>query len=101
LTAIFGGDLLDDENQTHGFAALCGLHDHKPFECVGEIEESAAVMAHLAGAAEWRDDRVVRHLNSEISSPRQTDPNVFQRLLTARHPHRIPHPFLAKLDACG
>jgi UDP-N-acetyl-alpha-D-muramoyl-L-alanyl-L-glutamate epimerase len=97
LAAIFGRNLLDDENQTEGFAELCGLREHKPFECVGEIEESAAVMAHLAGAAEWRDDRVVRHVGGEFSSPLPQ----FHRLLAARHPHRVPPDFLAKLDACG
>ena len=97
LAAIFGRNLLDDENQTEGFAELCGLREHKPFECVGEIEESAAVMAYLAGVAEWRDDRVVRRVGGEFSSP----PAQFHRLLAARHPHRVPPDFLAKLDACG
>jgi hypothetical protein len=97
LAAIFGRNLLDDESQTEGFAALCGLREHKPFECVGEIEESAAVMAYLAGAAVWRDDRVVRRIGGEFSSP----PAQFRRLLAARHPHRVPPDFLAKLDACG
>ena len=101
LAAIFGRNLLDDENQSPGFAALCGLREHKPFECVGEIEESAAVMAHIAGTAEWRDDRVVRRLGAEVRSTRQSDPAQFQRLLAARHPHRVPPSFLAKLDACG
>jgi UDP-N-acetyl-alpha-D-muramoyl-L-alanyl-L-glutamate epimerase len=101
LLAIFGRNLLDDEAQTHDFAALCGLCEHKPFECVGEIEESAAVMAHLAGIAEWRDDRVVRRLSAELPAPRRSDLDAFRRLLAARHPHRVPHDFLAKLDACG
>ena len=48
LIETFGRNLLDDAAQIDGFAELCGLQRHKPFECVGEIEESAAVMAHLA-----------------------------------------------------
>ena len=48
LTGIFGQDLLDDPAQRSGFAELCGLQSHKPFECVGETSESAAVMRHLA-----------------------------------------------------
>ena len=98
LAAIFGRNLLDDENQTEGFAELCGLREHKPFECVGETEESAAVMAYLASStADWRDDLVVRRVGAEFSSP----PAQFQRLLAARHPHRVPPDFLGKLDACG
>ena len=42
LIGIFGNNLLDDETQRDGFAQLCGLQEHKPFECVGEIAESAA-----------------------------------------------------------
>jgi UDP-N-acetyl-alpha-D-muramoyl-L-alanyl-L-glutamate epimerase len=101
LIAIFGRNLLDDETQTEGFAALCGLGEHKPFECVGETEESAAVIAHLASAGEWCDDRVVRRLKSELGQSRQRDPVSFEGLLAARHAHRIPPDFLAKLDACG
>ena len=47
LIATFGRDMLDDPAQIDGFAELCGLRRHKPFECVGEVEESATVMAHL------------------------------------------------------
>ena len=50
--ATFGCNMLDEPSQVDGFAELCGLLRHKPFECVGEIEESAAVMAHLAGMAD-------------------------------------------------
>jgi UDP-N-acetyl-alpha-D-muramoyl-L-alanyl-L-glutamate epimerase len=101
LLTIFGRNLLDDELQTEGFAALCGLGEHKPFECVGETEESAAVMAYLAGAGEWRDDRVVRRLGAGVCSPRRGNRAAFHALLAERHPHRVPPDFLAKLDACG
>ena len=44
---IFGKDLLADSELTTGFAALCGLGQHKPFECVGEVAESQAAVASL------------------------------------------------------
>ena len=37
--------------QRDGFAELCGLQEYKPFECVGEAAESAAVMSYLAKSA--------------------------------------------------
>ena len=98
LTAIFGADLLDDDRQAQGFAELCGLAEHKPFECVGEIEESAAAMAHLAGQAEWRDDAVVRRLGMALGAP---DPTPLAALLDIRHPHRVPPRYRAILDAGG
>ena len=101
LIAIFGRDMLDDEAQTVGFAELCGLRDHKPFECVGEIAESAAVMTFLRSDPDWRGDTVVRRLVADFPSLRERGPPAFRALLEARHPHRVPSDFLAKLDACG
>ena len=94
IVDFIGLDLLDDANQIDGFAELCGLLRHKPFECVGEIEESATVMAHLAGLAEWRNHAVVRAL-----SPRLRGGDL-ATLLTPRGPHLVPAPYLAMLDAC-
>ncbi len=101
LIEIFGRNLLDDESQREGFAELCGLHANKPFECVGETSESAGVMSHLALHLDWRDDRVVRRLNGEFPSLLHRNPAEFRALLEFRHPHRVPAPYLAILNACG
>jgi hypothetical protein len=95
LIATFGRNLLDEPAQIDGFAELCGVHRHKPFECVGEIEESAAVMRHLAEMADWRDDAVVQNL-----SPRVPVAD-FTSLFAPRGPHAVPDHYLAMLDACG
>ncbi|HEV2303753.1 MAG TPA: hypothetical protein VGR91_19480 [Stellaceae bacterium] len=100
LCAIFGRDLLDEEAQTGGFAALCGLDDHKPFECVGEVSESRAAIAHLAGEPEWREDRVVRRLAADYPELALAARD-YEAWFTARHPHRVPRAFLEALDACG
>ena len=101
LIEIFGRNLLDDETQRDGFAELCGLRANKPFECVGETSESAGVMSYLADHPDWRDDRVVRRLNEEFPSLRHSGPAEFRALFEVRHPHRVPAPYLAMLDACG
>jgi hypothetical protein len=95
LVATFGRDMLDDAGQIDGFAELCGLLRHKPFECVGEIEESATVMAHLAGRAAWRDAAVVRALAPRLPG------GDFDALFAMRGPHLVPARYLAMLDACG
>jgi hypothetical protein len=100
LTGIFGRNLLDDLTQCDGFAELCGLRDHKPFECVGETSESMAVMSHLGDHPAWRDDQVVRHLNGRFPSLRQTDLSDYRSLFEIRHPHRVPDAYMAMLDAC-
>jgi hypothetical protein len=101
LIAIFGRNLLDDETQLDGFAALCGLREHKPFECVGETAESTAVMAQLGRDADWRDDAVVQRLPAAYPSLRRADPAEYRTLFEVRHPHRVPSAYLAMLDACG
>jgi UDP-N-acetyl-alpha-D-muramoyl-L-alanyl-L-glutamate epimerase len=101
LISIFGRNLFDDETQLDGFAELCGLRDHKPFECVGELAESAAVMSHLGGHPDWRDDAVVRQLHSAFASLRQRDPADFRALFEVKYPHRVSEHYMAKLDACS
>jgi UDP-N-acetyl-alpha-D-muramoyl-L-alanyl-L-glutamate epimerase len=101
LIGIFGCNLLNDESQRAGFAALCGLAEHKPFECVGEVSESAAVMSHLSSHSDWKGDAVVRQLNSAFPSLRQRNLAEFQELFRIRHPHRVPASYLAMLDASG
>jgi UDP-N-acetyl-alpha-D-muramoyl-L-alanyl-L-glutamate epimerase len=101
LVAIFGRNLLDEAGQSGGFAELCGLQKHKPFECVGETFESAAVMSSLAKHPAWCEDTVVRRLNQEYPVLAQIDPRQFRALLEARPPHRVPASYMAILDACG
>jgi hypothetical protein len=101
LIRIFGRNLLDDETQRNGFAELCGLQDHKPFECVGETSESAGVMSHLADHADWREDKVVRRLKEDFPSLRQENPDEYRTLLEMRNPHRVPDSYMAMLHACG
>lgn len=95
LASTFGRDMLDDADQIDGFAELCGLLRHKPFECVGEIEESAAVMTYLARQAAWRDATVVRALAPRLPG------GDFDALFGMRGPHLVPPRYLAMLDACG
>jgi hypothetical protein len=47
LTRIFGHDLFADERQVPGFLELLGIDAHKPFECVGEVEESLVALSML------------------------------------------------------
>ncbi len=95
LVATFGRNMLDDATQIDGFAELCGLLHHKPFECVGEVEESAAVMAHLANMPAWRNSIVVRELSPRVGG------RDFDSLFTLHGPHLVPERYLAMLDACG
>ncbi|MFG1606213.1 hypothetical protein [Actinoplanes sp. NPDC049265] len=47
LVHIFGHDLFADPAQLPGYRELLGLDAHKPFECVGEVEESVVALSMI------------------------------------------------------
>jgi hypothetical protein len=101
LIGIFGRNLLDDLAQCDGFAELCGLQQHKPFECVGETSESAAVLSYLDDHPDWREDSVVRQLREKFLLLRKANPAEYRALFEIKRPHRVPDSYMALLNACG
>ena len=99
LTAIFGRDLLEDERQFEGFALLTATGGHKPFECVGEEQESLAAIRLLAGDPRWSSHAVVRRLLSEVLpryGPEEGDP---AQVLALSDEHEVPPSLLADVRA--
>jgi hypothetical protein len=90
LQRIFGANLLDAPPQLPGYAELVGLAGHKPWECVGEIDESRAALLHLADDPGWQDTAIVSslapRLRGEIPDARQT----WDGLLTPSSQHFLP-----------
>ncbi|GGM07313.1 hypothetical protein GCM10007977_005440 [Dactylosporangium sucinum] len=68
LVGIFGTDIFTDLSQLEGYRELMGLTAHKPFECVGEIEESLVALRLLAEHPDWRDAPIVRELVAEVTA---------------------------------
>src|SRR5664280_2147986 len=66
LRAVFGRDLLAEEAQFEGFALLSATGGHKPFECVGEEQESIAAIRMLAADPRWSSHAVVARLVAEV-----------------------------------
>lgn len=96
LMAIQGSDLLDQEKQLPGFKALCGLGDHKPFECVGSIAESRAAMKFLTKNPMWQAKHIVAEL-AGYPEIRQSGELELQPDFEAEH--YIPVAIMAKLNA--
>ncbi len=90
LRAIFGRDLLDDDAQFEGFALLTASGGLKPFECVGEEEESRAAMRMLAADPRWRDHRVVRRLAAEVLPGFAADGGLAEAALALSDEHSVP-----------
>ena len=99
LVGIFGRNLLDDANQTGGFDALLEYQDHKPFECVGEGQESRAAMAALGDRPEWREDVIVARFNREIRPQLDASELAVAPLLEVGGEHRIPAALWERLRA--
>ncbi|MFI1197446.1 hypothetical protein ACH4T9_29890 [Micromonospora sp. NPDC020750] len=93
---IFGGDLLADESQIPGYRELLGVDGHKPFECVGEVEESVVALSLLAEQDQWREAPTVRALVDAIpetawSAAANSD------VFTPGGPNHIPAPYAKAL----
>ncbi|MGH3430106.1 MAG: hypothetical protein ACRDQZ_21475 [Mycobacteriales bacterium] len=107
LTGIFGKNLLDDAQQLSGYRELVGLLGPKPFECVGEIEESLVALGLLAHR-DWRMAAVVRQLLREVPPERMPTPERVAVTFTPSRDHAVPASYdkvLGRLDGkllgCG
>jgi UDP-N-acetyl-alpha-D-muramoyl-L-alanyl-L-glutamate epimerase len=98
LREIFDADLLDDERQFEGFALLAASGGHKPFECVGEEQESLAAMRLLAEDERWRKHAVVRRLAAEVLPLHPLPEGDPQSVLSLSPEHDVP---AALLDGVG
>ncbi|HUB75237.1 MAG TPA: hypothetical protein VL979_14535 [Solirubrobacteraceae bacterium] len=99
LARIFGRDLLDEEEQFEGFALLTATGGHKPFECVGEEQESVAALRLLAADARWSGHRVVRRAAAEVLprfAPGEGDP---ASVLALGGEHDLPEELMAEVRA--
>lgn len=98
LLAIFGRNLLDENEQIAGFDALLEFGATKPFECVGEGSESRAALRALSERADWREDLIVQRFSREILPQIDSAGLALAPLLKASAEHRVPERLWALLD---
>ncbi len=67
VEAIWGVDVFT-VSSIDGFAALLGLTEWKPFECVGESNECRVALEIVSSRTEWADHEVVRALVDRVRS---------------------------------
>jgi UDP-N-acetyl-alpha-D-muramoyl-L-alanyl-L-glutamate epimerase len=99
LREVFARDLLDEEDQFEGFALLTATGGHKPFECVGEEQESIAAVRLLARDERWRGHRVVRRLVAEVLPLHPADAGDPERVLALGDEHAVPAALMAEVRA--
>jgi len=100
LTRIFSADLLADPAQVPGYRELLGVDGYKPFECVGEVEESVVALGLLAEQEQWRDAPVVRELVAAVPAQAWA---VASRsdVFAPAGPHFVPPAYAKALAALG
>ncbi|MFI7516616.1 hypothetical protein ACIBVK_24285 [Micromonospora echinofusca] len=96
VTHIFGGDLLADSSQIPGYRELLGVDGHKPFECVGEVEESVVALSLLAEQEQWRDATVVRALVDAVPATAWSAAATSD-VFTPGGPNHVPPPYAKAL----
>lgn len=94
LEGMFNGNLFEDEALLPLFRELLGISGHKPFECVGTPEETAAafILAHNKGEMEGTP---AMNMFLEECMPEITEPDeMIGEAMLHRPNHAIPAPFL-------
>lgn len=99
MREIFGRDMLEDESQFEGFALLTATGGFKPFECVGEEEESRVAMKMLTADERWRDHRVVRRLAEQVLPQFSADDSLATQALALSKEHSIPAELMPSVRA--
>lgn len=86
LWSIFSCEPLSDSHRESQLRTLVGLgEEHKPFECVGDPDESAVALKAVSELDEWRDVTVLRELAREVGTEREV-----ADLLEPQGPNRVP-----------
>jgi UDP-N-acetyl-alpha-D-muramoyl-L-alanyl-L-glutamate epimerase len=98
LAGIFGADLLADPTQVPGYLELLGIDAHKPFECVGEVEESLVALGLLTEREEWREAPVVAALVAAVPAQAWAAASRSD-VLAPGGPHFVPPSYAKALTA--
>ncbi len=99
LRSIFACDLLEQDDQFEGFALLTATGGHKPFECVGEEQESLAAMRLLARDPRWSGHSVVARLVAEVLPQFPADAGDPDVVLALSDEHAVPAALMAQVSA--
>jgi hypothetical protein len=98
LVEIFGKDMLADAAQLQGYRELLGLTGFKPFECVGEIEESQVALVLADRRGQWAGAAVLEALLADLRATRREpgEPEV-AAVFTVSDEHELPPHALSAL----
>jgi hypothetical protein len=89
---IFQSQPLHDTGNLEFLREIAGLTGAKPWECVGEMREVAAALAHLGTAPGWRDAPLIEAVQGALYGrwDRHELAETWAHSLEARSEHRMP-----------
>ncbi|MEM8979221.1 MAG: hypothetical protein AAGD04_07040 [Pseudomonadota bacterium] len=93
---IFGHKMLDDPQYTDMARELVGLGNQKPWECVGDVDDTRLVAQVLSKDPAWKDKAVIKNLASEIEANTKAR-TAFETRLKARGESYLPTALRAAL----
>jgi hypothetical protein len=86
LSSIFKTEPIANPSLLNQLATLVGLgSEHKPFECVGDPDESAAALLKVAADPAWSDESHLREIATRLSGA-----NTFDSLLELQGESHVP-----------
>lgn len=97
LLGIFGANFFDADPLQKYYRELLGLEGHKPFECVGTVEETSAafLLAHRKG--ELEDTKAMGIFAEKILPTIKNPDALIASVMTASDDHAIPEEFVKAL----
>lgn len=93
LIEIFGKNLLDEAQQLNGYKELVGHGLPKPFECVGEIQESLVAIEMLSNKKDWKDDLVIKYFIDELPTLLESTKENIEEVMSPVKSNNIPDRF--------
>jgi len=93
LIKIFGKNLFGEMTYLEKYKALLGLEGYKPFECVGEFEESQAALYLIQNRLDWAHTPIVKELMQEMSQKKIDLKESFDKASKIKHSHWMPQPY--------
>lgn len=93
LIKIFDKDIYADKELLNIFMQLFGKKDHKPFDCVGTVEEMTVALGLAQQHNEYQGDLIMEYFIKEILPNFNNFSGEKEALLTPSEDHSIPQKF--------
>ena len=90
LIKIFSKNLFEEITNLEKYRELLGLEGYKPFECVGEFEESQAALYLLNKSPDWADTPVIKNLMKGVNQKKIDLRDSFDKAIKINHRHWMP-----------